>query len=137
MVTTSDQHPTERTHQMTPTQPERARAEAAAISDRDQVLDQAVRDGKFFPRLRAAYAARWDKDPAGTRRTIASLGEFPNAAEVFPDEYASGEARAAFRDPGNRLDAGRPGAAVSATEGPTDYPTTWFPETNDATGGNR
>jgi hypothetical protein len=50
-----------------------------AQSDRDQVLEQAVKAGKF-PRARIAHwQALWDKDPDGTRDTVKAM-----AANVVP-----------------------------------------------------
>lgn len=45
----------------------------AEIHRRDRALDQAVRDGKFTESRRAFWAAKWNQDPEGTARIVASL----------------------------------------------------------------
>jgi ATP-dependent protease ClpP protease subunit len=41
--------------------------------ERDQVIDQAVRDGKFAPVRKEHWARLWDADPEGTRQVIDGL----------------------------------------------------------------
>lgn len=41
--------------------------------ERDQVIDQAVRDGKFAPARKEHWAKLWDADPEGTRQVIDGL----------------------------------------------------------------
>jgi hypothetical protein len=50
-------------------------AQDRANEQRDRVLDEAVRAGKFAPARRAHWLSLWEKDPDGTRATIASLAE--------------------------------------------------------------
>lgn len=49
--------------------------------ERDQILAQAVTDGKFPPSRKSHYAGLYDKDPEGTKQFIASL-----AADIVPVE---------------------------------------------------
>lgn len=43
--------------------------------ERDQIIDKAVRDGKFPPARKENWAALWDKDPEGTRTVIDGLAK--------------------------------------------------------------
>jgi hypothetical protein len=43
------------------------------VAERDAVIAQAVRDGKFSAARRPAYQRMWDADPANAREVIASL----------------------------------------------------------------
>src|SRR6266542_3936752 len=64
--------------------------------ERDQVVAQAVRDGKFTPAQRDHFAKLWDADPEGTRTLIASLqkntalavAELGHGGDVTSDEAA-------------------------------------------------
>lgn len=75
-----------------------AQAKRAAIKERDEVIAQAVADGKFAPARKAHWAMLWDKDPEGTRETIGQLakGVVPLAALGYdldggePDEAYTG-----------------------------------------------
>lgn len=61
-------------------------AQARAIRDeRDQIIDKAVRDGKFAPARKPHWARLWDADPDGTREVIGSL-----ARNVMPVESLGG-----------------------------------------------
>ncbi len=65
--------------------------------ERDQVLAQAVADGKFPPARKELYARLWDSDPEGTRQVIAGLARnvIPTAelgysgddADAIDDEF--------------------------------------------------
>lgn len=44
-----------------------------ARSERDQVIANAVKDGKFAPARKAHWVKLWDADPEGTREVIAGL----------------------------------------------------------------
>lgn len=41
--------------------------------ERDKVIAQAIKDGKFAPARRELYATAWDKNPEGTREIIGAL----------------------------------------------------------------
>jgi hypothetical protein len=41
--------------------------------ERDKVIAQAIKDGKFSPARRELYASAWDKNPEGTREIIGAL----------------------------------------------------------------
>lgn len=41
--------------------------------ERDKIIAQAIKDGKFAPARRELYASAWDKNPEGTREIIAGL----------------------------------------------------------------
>lgn len=43
--------------------------------ERDQVIDQAVKDGKFAPARKEHWAKLWDADPEGARATIDGLSK--------------------------------------------------------------
>lgn len=49
--------------------------------DRDEIIAQAVKDGKFAPARKDHWAKLWDADPEGTRATIDGL-----AKNVIPVE---------------------------------------------------
>ncbi|MEV4197024.1 head maturation protease, ClpP-related [Micromonospora globbae] len=58
--------------------------------ERDAVIAQAVKDGKFTPAQRDHFAKLWDADPEGTRNLIASLQK--NVALATSElGYASGD----------------------------------------------
>jgi len=85
-------------------------AQAAAIEaaearrDRDELIEEAIADGKFSPSRRDHYRARYDGDPENTRNLIARLT--PNTVPL--------EAR---------------GADVPTDEvDQTSYPQDWVPE---------
>lgn len=50
-----------------------AQAARQQVAERDKVIEEAVKDGKFAPARKEHYARSWDADPEGTRQTIASL----------------------------------------------------------------
>lgn len=50
-----------------------ASAAKHARDERDQVIDTAVRDGKFAPARKEHWARLWDADPEGTREVLGSL----------------------------------------------------------------
>ena len=47
--------------------------EANRVRDRDELIDEAIHDGKFGPARRGHYQARYDSDPEGTTTLIARL----------------------------------------------------------------
>jgi hypothetical protein len=57
--------------------------------ERDATITAAVRDGKFSADRAALYASKWDRDPEGTKRTIAKLQSGVALPEVAagPDGY--------------------------------------------------
>ncbi len=65
--------------------------------ERDQVLAQAVADGKFAPARKEHWAKLWDADPEGTREAVdglaknvfavAELGHAGDGASDFDDEF--------------------------------------------------
>lgn len=65
--------------------------------DRDELVDEAIHDGKFSPSRRDHYRARYDDDPDATRELIARLtpntvpiverGVDPPTDEVADDAY--------------------------------------------------
>lgn len=59
-------------------------------NDRDQVLTQAVKDGKFAPFRKDHWAQLWDKDPDGTRQVIERLAR--NLIPVTASGYADSDA---------------------------------------------
>jgi len=82
-----------------------ARIEAAeAIRDRDELIEEAIADGKFSPARREHYRNRYDSDREGTTALIARLT--PNTVPL--------EARGADT-PTDEVDQ-------------SAYPTTWVPE---------
>jgi hypothetical protein len=54
--------------------------------DRDRLLDDAIRAGKFSPARRQHYAAAWASDPEGTKETITKLS--PGLVPVEASGYA-------------------------------------------------
>ena len=59
---------------------------------REHVLDEAVRAAKFPSSRKAHYRAMYDRDPAGTKATIASLAPGlpeaqPTATEAYPSSW--------------------------------------------------
>ncbi|BEL07837.1 Clp protease ClpP [Actinoplanes sichuanensis] len=67
------------------------------IAERDQILNQAVIDGKFAPARKEHWARLWDADPEGTREVVAGLtknvvavSEIGSAGDdsEFDDEFA-------------------------------------------------
>lgn len=46
---------------------------AAAIRDRDELIEEAIHDGKFSASRREHYKGRYDSDPEGTTKLIARL----------------------------------------------------------------
>lgn len=63
--------------------------ERADRNDRDQVLAQAVQDGKFTPAQKPHFSRLWDADPKGTRAVIDSL--MKNSALAIAASGYSGE----------------------------------------------
>lgn len=47
--------------------------EANRVRDRDELIEEAIHDGKFGPGRRDHYKARYDSDPEGTKTLIARL----------------------------------------------------------------
>jgi hypothetical protein len=47
--------------------------EANRVRDRNELIDEAIHDGKFGPGRRDHYLARYDSDPEGTKTLIARL----------------------------------------------------------------
>jgi hypothetical protein len=77
----------------------RLEAQAAKRSreERDQVIDEAVRAGKFPPARKEHWVRLWDADAEGTREVLAGLAKnvvpvaeegFSDDGEAFDDEYA-------------------------------------------------
>jgi hypothetical protein len=58
-------------------------------AERDQVIAQAVQDGKFTPAQKPHFAKLWDADPKGTRAVIDSLTR-NSALAVMASGYAGG-----------------------------------------------
>jgi hypothetical protein len=58
-----------------------AQAAKARRDERDTVIAQAVKDGKFAPARKDFWAQRWDRDPEGIREAIAGMqkGVIPTA----------------------------------------------------------
>jgi hypothetical protein len=56
--------------------------------ERDQVIAQAVQEGKFSPARRDHWVRLWESDPEGTRQAIGSLakGLIPIAASGYSTE---------------------------------------------------
>jgi hypothetical protein len=52
-----------------------ASAAKHAREERDQVIDAAVRDGKFAPARKEHWARLWDADPEGTRAVLDTLAK--------------------------------------------------------------
>jgi hypothetical protein len=48
---------------------------ANAIRDRDELIEEAIHDGKFSPARREHYKARYDSDAEGTRKLIAAMAK--------------------------------------------------------------
>lgn len=64
-----------------------AHMESAKRKERDEVIAEAVRAGKFTPAQRQHFAQLWDLDPDGTREAIGKLT--PNTAlAVMASGYA-------------------------------------------------
>lgn len=78
--------------------------EANRVRDRDELIDEAIHDGKFGPGRRDHYIARYDSDPEGTKTLIARLQK--NTVPL--------EARGAD--------------AVTDEVDDSSYPTDWAPE---------
>lgn len=57
-------------------------------AERDRTIDAAIRAGKFLEKSRAAYAALWDQDPEGAKRSIEALTAVPLLA-AEPEEPPS------------------------------------------------
>lgn len=70
-----------------------ADAQRRRNDERDQVIAQAVMDGKFAPARREHWARLWDKDPEGVRSMIASLARnlIPVAASGYSVENGEWE----------------------------------------------
>ena len=80
--------------------------EANRVRDRDELIEEAIHDGKFGPARRDHYRARYDSDPAGTTSLIASLMK-----NTVPLEARGADAPTEEADD-------------------TAYPTDWVPELN-------
>jgi len=52
-----------------------ASAAKHAREERDQIIDAAVRDGKFAPARKEHWARLWDADPEGTREVLGGLAK--------------------------------------------------------------
>lgn len=52
-----------------------ASAAKHAREERDQIIDAAVRDGKFAPARKEHWARLWDADPEGTREVLSGLAK--------------------------------------------------------------
>lgn len=94
--------------------------EANRVRDRNELIDEAIHDGKFGPGRRDHYIARYDSDPEGTKTLIARLmkntvplearGADAPTDDVEDDSYPAGwvpevnarEARQAPNDTGRR-----------------------------------
>lgn len=72
--------------------------EAQRTRDRDELIEEAIHDGKFGPSRRDHYKARYDSDPEGTKSLIARLmpntvpleargANAPDEDEVSDDSY--------------------------------------------------
>jgi ATP-dependent protease ClpP protease subunit len=59
-------------------------------NERDSVIDQAIRDGKFTPAQKPHFQALWDANPDGTRAVIDSM-QRNTAFAVEAVGYANGE----------------------------------------------
>jgi ATP-dependent protease ClpP protease subunit len=59
-------------------------------NERDMVIDQAIRDGKFTPAQKPHFQALWDANPDGTRAVIDSM-QRNSAFAVEAVGYANGE----------------------------------------------
>lgn len=53
---------------------------------RDYVIGEAVRAGKFSESRAAYWSAEYDRDPAGTEATIASLASLTEGPQPYPRE---------------------------------------------------
>jgi hypothetical protein len=62
-----------------------ADAQRRRVAERDQVVAEAIADGKFPPARREHWTRLWDADPEGTRQVIASLAK--NVMPVSPGGY--------------------------------------------------
>jgi hypothetical protein len=58
-------------------------------NERDNLLDEAIKAGKFPPVRRQHYERLWDADPEGTRDTIAALA--PNLIPVLATGFPGGD----------------------------------------------
>lgn len=76
-----------------------AQAKRAAVKERDEVIAQAVLDGKFAPARKDHYAKAWDSDPEGARACIEGLakGIVPMSALGY-DLDGTGEPDEAYTD---------------------------------------
>jgi hypothetical protein len=63
-------------------------------NDRNQVITEAIRKGKFPPSRRAHYEKSWDVDPVGTRELIDSLAA--GLVPVTASGYDGGDVDAVF-----------------------------------------
>jgi hypothetical protein len=59
-------------------------------NERDSVIDQAIRDGKFTPAQKPQFQALWDANPDGTRAVIDSM-QRNSAFAVEAVGYANGD----------------------------------------------
>lgn len=73
-----------------------AQASRQRAAERDQVIDQAVADGKFAPARKEHWARLWDHDPDGTRTVIEGLAK--NVVPVAEMGYGSDAAEADLDD---------------------------------------
>lgn len=66
-----------------------AQAAKQARNERDKIIDDAVKEGKFAPARKEHWARLWDADPEGTRQVIDGLAK--NVVPVAPVGYAVGD----------------------------------------------
>lgn len=79
--------------------------EALAMRDRNELIEEAIADGKFGPARREHYRNRYDSDPEGTKKLIARLQRNTVPLEARGIEQPTDEA-----------------------ESQAAYPTEWLPE---------
>ena len=86
-------------------------ARAQSAIEREDLLDQAIFDGRIPAGLRAHYAQCFDADPAGTRAYLAKLGAAatPTAAPAESDAYPASALTSAERTSIEAARSGRRG----------------------------
>lgn len=106
-------------------------------AERDRILDDAIRAGKFREDRRPMYAAMYDADPKGTTAIIAQMPGLPAELRDDPQAYDTTFLSAAERDritaaPSGDTPAAKPpavkrsGTPAAAAATDDDYPQGWL-----------